>query len=90
MQGTLFLDTGSAHVNKHTWAGWNAGNPSLDNRYQLSGVGASVDWRITDKIGFSAILATPLGSNPGRDTNGKDSDGRENDVRGWFNLVGQF
>ena len=90
IQGTLFLDAGAVHVNKHTWAGWNAGNPNLDNVYSLAGIGASVDWKINDNIVFSASVATPIGSNPGRDTNGNDADSRSQDVRGWINLVGQF
>lgn len=90
LQGTLFLDAGAVHVNKHTWAGWNAGNPNLDNVYSLAGIGASVDWKITDNIALSATVATPIGSNPGRDTNGNDADSRSQDVRGWINLVGQF
>ncbi|MFM9913462.1 MAG: ShlB/FhaC/HecB family hemolysin secretion/activation protein [Methylophilaceae bacterium] len=90
LQGTLFLDAGAVHVNKHTWAGWNSGNPNLDNVYSLAGIGASVDWKITDNIALSATVATPIGSNPGRDTNGNDADSRSQDVRGWINLVGQF
>jgi hemolysin activation/secretion protein len=90
LQGTLFVDAGGVRVNKHTWAGWNAGNPSLDNNYTLAGVGASVDWKINEHVGFSAILATPIGNNPGRDVNGNDVDNRNQDVRGWISLVGQF
>ena len=90
LQGTLFLDAGGVHVNKHTWAGWNAGNPNLDNVYSLAGIGASVDWKINDNVALSATVATPIGNNPGRDATGNDADSRSREVRGWVNLVGQF
>lgn len=90
LQGTLFLDAGGLRVNHNTWAGWDAGNPSLDNRYTLKGVGVSMDWKLSDHLALTGTLATPIGNNPGRDANGKDSDGRDQDVRAWINLVGEF
>lgn len=87
---TLFVDTGSITVNHQTYAGWNAGNPRLSNRYQLSGVGVGLDWRIVGNALLNATLATPLGSNPGRDVNNHDADGRKNRLRLWLSLNAQF
>jgi hemolysin activation/secretion protein len=88
--GKVFLDAGWVRDNHDTWAGWNAGDPDRENSYDLAGVGAGFDWKIHDNISFSAIVAKPLGSNPGEDANGNDSDGRDQDLRGWVSLVAQF
>jgi hemolysin activation/secretion protein len=83
---TLFFDHGQIHLNKHTWSEWNAGNTRLDNTYSLSGIGAAIDWRVKQNVNLNVTLATPLGSNPGRDSNGLDADSRSRDVRLWANL----
>lgn len=90
LQGTLFLDAGGVRVNHNTWAGWDAGDPSLDNRYSLKGAGVSVDWKINDHFALTGALATPIGNNPGRDADGNDADGRDSEIRAWVNLVGEF
>ncbi len=90
LQGTLFLDAGGVRVNHDTWAGWNASDPTLKNRYTLKGAGFSLDWKLNDKFALNGILAAPIGDNPGRDANGNDSDARSMSVRGWVSLVGQF
>ncbi len=90
IQGTLFLDTGGIRINHTTWANWNSGNPSLDNHYQLTGIGAALDWKINDYLAVTATVSTRLGGNPGHDANGQDADSTHRDVRGWINLVGEF
>lgn len=90
LQGTLFLDAGGVRVNHNTWAGWDASDPSLRNRYTLKGAGVSVDWKLNDNFALTGSVATPIGSNPGRDADGNDADGRDRDVRAWVNLVGEF
>lgn len=87
---TLFLDTGGVTVNHNVYAGWNAGLPQLKNNYQLSGVGAGLDWHILNNALLNATLATPLGSNPGRDANNNDVDGRNSSLRFWLSLNAQF
>jgi hemolysin activation/secretion protein len=88
--GTVFYDLGYVRDNYDTWNGWNAGDPGQDNSYHISGAGVAVDWSIHESISFSASVATPIGSNPGRDANGNDSDGRDQDLRGWVGLIAQF
>ncbi len=91
LAATFFLDTGSVKLNRTLWANWNAGNPQLPNRYDLSGLGIGMDWRISPELLLSASLAVPLGSNPGRDANNNNSDGSpQNRLRGWIGLTAKF
>ena len=87
LAATAFFDTGSVTLNKYTWVGWNAANPQLPNRYRLSGLGVSVDWRLRPALLLSASVAAPLGNNPGRDANDRNADGRpQHRARGWISL----
>lgn len=71
-----FADYGEIRLHHNPWANWNAATPSLDNRYALSGIGASVVWTPTAGSQVTASLASRLGRNPGRDANGHDSDNK--------------
>lgn len=86
----VFLDAGGIRLNHDTWATWNAGNPGLKNDYQLYGVGAGLDWRVTSNALFSVTLAAPIGSNPGRDTNNHNTEGKKDQARLWLSLNAQF
>lgn len=90
LAANFFFDTGSVRLNRNTWADWNATDTNLPNTYQLSGLGAGVDWRISPNVLLAASIATPLGSNPGRDVNGMNSDGYSNHARSWLSLNAQF
>ncbi len=90
LTAAVFYDVGGITLNRATWANWNAGNPRLPNRYTLAGLGASVDWQITPAVALSAVLAVPVGSNPGRDVNNLNADGRGNEARLWVGLSAQF
>ena len=90
LSANLFFDTGGIRLNRNTWANWNAANTNLPNTYQLSDLGAGFDWRISPTAFFSASIATPLGSNPGRDSNGHNIDGAGSHVRGWFSFNAQI
>ena len=72
------------------WAGWNAGNPRLQNDYRLSGAGIGVDWRFVTQGIVSFVIATPIGRNPGRDVNDRNVDGGTNGTRGWISINLQF
>jgi len=87
---TLFYDAGGIRLNKTTWANWNAGNPGLENSYTLSGAGVSLDWLPKRNTALSVVLATPVGSNPGRDANGNNADGKNEGLRAWISLNAQF
>lgn len=86
----VFLDSGSVTLNRNLYANWNAANPNLPNRYLLSGIGAGLDWRLHPQALLTLSIATPIGSNPGRDLNNLNVDGRRNGTRGWVGLNAQF
>jgi hemolysin activation/secretion protein len=71
-----FVDYGEVRLHRTTWANWNSTNTHLNNRYALSGVGATAAWTPTANSQFSATLATRIGENPARDATGRDSDSR--------------
>lgn len=90
LSASVFVDTGSVKLNRNTWAGWNAGNPGLDNSYGLSAIGAGLDWRINAQALLSASVATAVGDNPARDASGNNIDGKDNRTRAWVSLNAQF
>jgi hypothetical protein len=49
-----------------------------------------VDWRFAADALLSATLASPVGKNPGRDTNNNNVDGHDNRTRLWLVLNAQF
>lgn len=87
---SVFVDSGSVTLNRNLYANWNAANPNLPNRYQLSGIGAGLDWRLDPRALLTVSIATPIGSNPGRDANNLNVDSRRNGTRGWVGLTAQF
>jgi len=89
LTASAFIESGFVKLNKTTWTGWNSSNPNLANEYALSGAGLSLDWKIGSAT-LSVVLATPLGSNPGADSQGKDADGQRRDMRGWISLFAPF
>lgn len=90
LAASFFVDTGGVTLNENLWANWNAANPRLPNRYQLSGAGIGLDWRFAAQGVASFVIAHPLGSNPGRDANDRNVDGGTNGSRGWISINLQF
>ena len=90
LAASFFVDTGGVTLNDKLWANWNAANPRLPNRYQLSGAGIGLDWRFATQGVASFVIARPLGSNPGRDANDRNVDGGTNGSRGWISINLQF
>ena len=89
LTASAFVESGYVKLNKNTWTVWNSSNPTLPNEYGLTGAGLSLDWKIGAAT-LTVVLATPLGSNPGADSQGKDADGQHRDVRGWVSLSAPF
>jgi hemolysin activation/secretion protein len=85
-----FFDTGRIEQNKNTWAGWNAGNPSQPNSYQLSGSGLGINLIKEGSHLVRAIYAHKMGSNPGRSAAGLDSDGMQDSGRIWLQTMIYF
>lgn len=90
VSANLFVDYGEVRLNRNLWANWNAGNLQLPNRYALAGWGLGINWQIGTTASLSFVVATPIGSNPGRDVNGNDADGRRLNPRAWLNAALQF
>lgn len=78
---TGFYDWGSVTINKNNSF---AGAPVL-NRFDLSGLGASLTWIGPKGLNLKGTYAHRLGGNPNRDaTTGKDQDGSLNKNRVWL------
>ena len=65
-------------------------NPQLKNNYHLSGAGIGIDWRFISQGIATFAIASPMGSNPGRDANGRNVDGGTNGTRAWVSVNLQF
>ena len=87
---TIFFDAGGIQLHHKTWTGWNAGNPRLPNRYELYGVGTSIDWRFMPSARLNATLGIPLIKNPGRDINGNSADGKSTRPHLWLSVNAEF
>ncbi len=83
LSASIFLEGGQIRLNHNVFAGWNAGNPNLPNRYELAGAGFGLDYNV-GKFTVSAVVAGKIGKNPGRDLAGRDADGTDASVRGWL------
>ena len=81
--GSVFLDYGYIQLHQNPWANWQAGNLTIQNKYGLSGAGLGVTWQPTPSVTLRAILAAPVGSNPGRDVNGRNSENTKDAARLW-------
>lgn len=85
-----FADFGSITVNRRLWEAWADGNPDQINRYKLAGWGIGMDWRVTKHLLVSGSIATPIGTNPARDSQDLNADGQASGTRGWVNVIAQF
>lgn len=90
LAATVFLDAGGIRLNHDTWAGWNASNPRLPNRYELYGTGMSIDWRFHPAARLNATLGLPLGKNPGRSSDDLNADGKTNRPQLSFSVNAEF
>lgn len=86
VNASVFVDTGGVTLNHSLWNNWNAANPRLPNRYQLSGAGVGVDWRFATQGVLNFSIAAPIGSNPGRDVADLNVDGRKKGARAWLSV----
>ena len=83
-RASLFIDHGEIWLHRNPWDNWNAATPDLNNRYALTGAGASLVWSPAPRTQISATLASRLGHNPARDPGGRDSDSRPARPRLWL------
>ena len=88
--GGAFVDLGWIQLHKSPWAGWEAGNPTIRNKYGLGGAGLSVAWLPNARVTVRAMLAAPLWTNPGRDVSGRNSENTKDGARLWASLSWSF
>ena len=82
-----FYDAGRIRQNKTV----PPGGIATPNTYSLAGTGLRIEWQPVARTLVAFTLATPVGSNPGRDANGLNADGtRSNAARAWLSLAAQF
>ena len=89
-QVSAFADTGRISQLHSTFPGYNAANPTRPNTYSLYGVGMGLQYGRPGDWFIKGMVATKLGTNPGRDINGKDADGSSSRVRAWVQLAKFF
>ncbi|MFN5233244.1 MAG: ShlB/FhaC/HecB family hemolysin secretion/activation protein [Burkholderiaceae bacterium] len=81
---TGFYDWGRVMINTDNGAG-QVSSPAAINRFDLSGVGASLTYLAPQGITIKGIVSQRLGSNPLRNTTtGFDSDGSFTQMRMWI------
>lgn len=86
---SLLADAGGVCQFKNTWTGWDAGNPKLQNCYQLASVGFGLSY--THQL-FDARLSygRQITGNRGLDSNGNDSEGESRKHQVWLQLSSNF
>lgn len=83
-----FFDAGKIRRQTDTWPGW--AGPGARNSYGLMGVGGGVSLTLPGQIALNAVVAAPIGSNPGGSTPGLNQDGSRRNARAWLNLTKFF
>ena len=90
LEGMVFYDWGKIQLHQNSYTNWNSGNPSLENIYELQGVGVGFTWNINEKSKFSGFFSTTTGKNQGEDANGLDNDGLTKDKRVFISFSSSF
>jgi hemolysin activation/secretion protein len=83
LQFSAFYDAGRVRLNHDNYAG-GVNTATGRNEYSLSGIGLGASLIQAGRYHLSAIWATTLGSNPGRDVNGLNTDGRDDEHQCWL------
>ncbi len=83
-----FLDGGVVRQHHSLWSGWNTAE-SEHNTYALYASGLGLRWSHASGLGLDAVLAAPLGSNPGTG-DGHNQDGSRKGPRGWLTATYTF
>ena len=90
LEGMIFYDWGIIQQHQNTYSGWNTGNSSLKNIYELQGMGVGLNLNINETTKLNWLFSTTLGDNDGEDENGLDNDGLTKDKRVYFSLTSRF
>ena len=90
IQSKIFYDFGKIYQYKNTYSGWNSSNTALENSYDISGLGLSLDVILDNFQTISLIYARKLSANPASDSSGKDTDGTNFKDRFWIGISQNF
>lgn len=86
---SLLADAGGVCRFKNTWAGWNAGNPKLENCYQLASAGVGLGY-VHQLFDARLSYARQISGNRGLDANGEDSEGEHRKHQLWLQISTLF
>ncbi len=86
---SLLADAGGVCQFKNTWAGWNAGNPKLENCYQLASAGFGLGY-VNQYLDAKLSYGRSITGNRGLDNNGRDSEGENNKHQVWMQVTTRF
>ncbi|MES2637456.1 MAG: ShlB/FhaC/HecB family hemolysin secretion/activation protein [Pseudomonadota bacterium] len=86
---SLLGDTGGVCQFKNTWTGWNAGNPKLENCYQLASVGFGLGYA-NQYLDAKLSYGRQITSNRGLDSNGNDTEGENSKHQLWLQVGTSF
>ena len=90
LEGMIFYDWGLIQQHQNTYSNWDSGNPSLENIYELQGIGVGANWNVTPTTNINWVFSTTLGSNDGEDASGLDNDGLTKDKRSYLSITSRF
>lgn len=83
-----FADIGVIRRRTETWPGWAL--PGTDRSYALAGAGVGVSYSLPHGFLLGAVVAVPIGSNPGGADSRHNQDGSRSKARSWLTLSKQF
>jgi hemolysin activation/secretion protein len=89
LDGFAFLDGGVVRQHQNPWVGWDT-RGSGRNSYGLAAAGLGLNWQSASGFSASAILAVPLGGNPGSGVAGRNQDGSRTANWLWLTLAQRF
>ncbi|WP_076754454.1 ShlB/FhaC/HecB family hemolysin secretion/activation protein [Ectothiorhodosinus mongolicus] len=83
LQGIAFYDHGQVRQHRFDYRPETTTEP---NTYELKGLGVGMTYSLSSRAQLRATLATKVGSNPIRTSEGNDGDGTNDQTRLWLNL----
>ena len=86
---SLLADAGGICQFKNTWTNWNAGNPKLQNCYQLASAGFGLGYT-NQYVDSRLSYGRQITGNRGLDSNGNDSEGKSKKHQVWLQITTNF
>lgn len=86
---SLLADAGGICQYKNTWAGWDVGNPKLQNCYQLASAGFGLGYT-NQYVDGRLSYGRQITGNRGLDSNGHDSEGESKKHQVWLQITTNF